>query len=183
MLGKKVALNIICLISLCSSELVFAQARKVKVQPGRNAGKPAMTYDLRASSGTQNNKTFNEVHLGLNWNLNDFMTWRNALFTRFGSEVKSVQGLDSSLLFSWTMGNEDRSSGLHLYAGPGVRLASEKYSAGTLDGGFVVRLAGLQLGAGAKHLTYFETRKDAENLTLPKNETQVYITLSGGGAF
>lgn len=141
----------------------------------------SLSYDLRASSGSQNGLSYNEIHLGLNWSLNEWLTWRNALFTRNGTNVKTVNGLDSAVLFSYRAQSDSGKSGLHLYAGPGIRMASDKYSAGTFEGGVSVRLAGLNIGVGAKQLSYFEGRSDIQGGALPKSETQYFITLSGGG--
>ncbi|MFP5518462.1 MAG: hypothetical protein ACLGGX_01060 [Bdellovibrionia bacterium] len=140
------------------------------------------TYDVRASSGTQNNRTYNEIHLGLNWSFSEFLTWRNSVFTRSGDQTKTVNGLDSSLLLSYDKTSKDNKFGFGAYVGPGVRLASDKYSAATGEAGIKIRLGGLQFGVGAKHLRYFDTRKDVDGVSLPKDENQLFITLSGGGS-
>lgn len=142
-----------------------------------------MTYDLTGSSGTRDGSSYSEVHLGLNWYLNEWFNWRNSLFTQFGSEIKTVNGLDSEALFNWESYTSNRSFGVELYAGPGVRLASEKSNAAFGKAGVTFTLAGLRLGGGVQALHYLEERTDKNENRLNKDEVQYFITLSGGGNF
>lgn len=140
-----------------------------------------ITYDISASLGEQNGKQYQEVNLGINWVMNSFLNWRNALFTRMGNEVTSVSGLDSSLRLQLTSINDDNTFGIHAFLGPGVRVATENYNAAFGEAGLIFKLGGIQVGAGLKSLQYFEGRTDKNKDPLPKNENQVFIILSGGG--
>lgn len=147
---------------------------------GQSSGS-RLTYDLGVSSGSINDRTYTEVNLGLNWFMTDWVNWRNAAFSRQGSGIESVQGLDSSLRFFGSSYTQGRGLGVDAFAGPGVRLASNKHSAVFGEAGLVFQLGGIRLGAGAKVLNYFENR-EIDNVSLPKNETQYFIILGGGGS-
>lgn len=144
---------------------------------------PTFTYDMSGSSGTQNGVSYSEIKLGLNWYVTDWLNWRNALFTRFGSNIKSVNGLDSSLLATYDLRNDSDTLGVQAFVGPGVRIASEDNNAATATAGVIFTLGGIRLGGGAQYLSYFKTRKDAEGLDLPKSDTQYFIVIAGGGSF
>lgn len=143
---------------------------------------PTFTYDMNLSSGTENNKTYSEVKVNLNWYLTDWLNWRNGVFTRFGSDVQSVSGLDSSLLAAYDVKNDSGTLGFQAFAGPGVRVASADNSAATAEAGVIFTLGGIKIGGGAKYLSYFKTREDQNNIALPKDETQYFIVLAGGGS-
>lgn len=140
-----------------------------------------ITYDISASLGEQNGQQYQEINLGVNWVMNSFLNWRNALFTRMGQDVTSVSGLDSSLRLQLTSINEESTFGVHAFLGPGVRIATENWNAAFGEAGLIFKLGGIQLGAGIKSLQYFEGRSDRNKNPLPKNENQVFIILSGGG--
>ena len=140
-----------------------------------------VTYDLSASFGEQNGSQYQEINLGLNWVMNSFLNWRNSLFTRLGSAVENVSGLDSSLRVQTTSMTDDNAFGFHAFLGPGVRIASQNWNAAFGEAGLIFKLGGIQLGAGIKSLQYFETRTDKNKDPLPKNEQQVFVILSGGG--
>lgn len=142
-----------------------------------------VTYDLTGSSGTRDGSSFSEIHLGLNWYMSEWFNWRNSVFTQFGSEIKTVNGLDSEALFNWDVYTSDRNLGVEFYAGPGVRLASEKSNAAFGKAGVTFALAGLRLGGGVQALHYLEDRSDKSENVLNKDEVQYFITLSGGGSF
>ena len=161
----------------------LAPARSMPYIETLPSSHPTFSYDVMASAGTQNNNTYNEVKLNLNWYVTDWLNWRNGVFTRFGSNIQSVSGLDSALLATFEAENESKSLGVRAFAGPGVRFASEDNNAGTAEAGIIFKLAGLQLGGGAKFLSYFKTRQDAQGIALPKDETQYFIVLAGGGSF
>ncbi|WP_413288332.1 hypothetical protein [Bdellovibrio sp. HCB337] len=173
-------------ILLASSLILFASTAMARSMPSMRtlpSTHPTFTYDVSASSGTENNNTYSEVKLGLNWYLTDWLNWRNAVFTRFGSNVKSANGLDSSLLASYEVINEERTLGFQAFVGPGVRIASEDNNAATATAGVIFTLGGIKLGGGAQYLSYFKTRKDTVGEDLPKAETQYFVVLSGGGSF
>jgi len=161
----------------------FASARSLPHIERLPSSHPTFTYDVMASSGTENNNTYNELKLNLNWYVTDWLNWRNGVFTRFGTNVQSVSGLDSAMLATFDMSNDANTLGVLAFAGPGVRFASANSNAATAEAGVIFKLGGLQLGGGAKYLSYFSTRKDTQNLDLPKDETQYFIVLAGGGSF
>lgn len=168
---------------LLSPDAVWAQRKSLPTIKSVPQNSKQFTYDLSASSGTTNGNNYSEVNLGLNWYLTEWLNWRNSIFSRFGSNIKSVSGLDSSILAGTQVFSDDRMFGVQAYIGPGVRLASEKNTAATADAGVIFTLAGLRLGVGAKALQYFETRQDSSGGNLPKSESQYYIVLAGGGGF
>lgn len=149
-----------------------------------SSGSSHVTYDLSASFGTYNEKTYNEATLGLNWYLADWFNWRNSLFSRFGGDIDSVTGLDSSARFQGSLETDGGGFGIHAFAGPGLRFASQNYNAVFGEAGLIFKLGGLRIGGGVKSLYYFADRRDSNtNLILPKNDNQVFIILSGSGSF
>lgn len=140
-----------------------------------------VTYDISASFGQQNGSQYQEINLGLNWEMNSFLSWRNALFTRMSPNVDNVSGLDSSLRLQLTSMTDDNAMGFHAFAGPGVRIATQNWNAAFGEAGLIFKLVGIQLGAGVKSIQYFEARSDKNKDPLPKNEQQVFVILSGGG--
>jgi hypothetical protein len=146
-------------------------------------GKPIFSYDVSGGTGSYNGNTYTEVHLGLNWPVYDWLNWRNALFTRFGSTIDTIYGLDSSLLLQKDFYTQGRGAGIEFSLGPGVRMANENNNAVFGQAGITFALAGIRLGVGAQALHYFATRIDKENTKLPEDEVHYFITLSGGGVF
>lgn len=141
------------------------------------------TYDLSGSSGTRDGASYSEVHLGLNWFMTDWFNWRNSIFTQFGTNIKSVSGLDSEALLKFDAYTQSRALGVEFYAGPGVRMASEQSNAVFGKAGVTLALGGLRIGGGVQALHYLEDRVDSNNNMLNKDEVQTFITLSGGGSF
>lgn len=162
-----------CLFLLCLTLSIRAFA-----QPGSR-----FTYDASGSSGTRDGSSYSEVHLGLNWYMDDWFNWRNSIFTQFGANIKTVSGLDSEALFKFDVYTENRGLGLEFYAGPGVRLADQKSNAVFGKAGLTLGLGGLRIGGGIQALHYLEDRIDSNNNMLNKDEVQTFITLSGGGSF
>lgn len=140
-----------------------------------------VTYDLSGSSGTREGSNYSEIHLGLNWFLNDNFNWRNSVFTQFGTNIKTVNGLDSAALLNYQAYTQSRKLGLEFYVGPGVRLATEKSNAAFAKAGLTFALGGLRVGGGVQALHYLEDRMDADGKLLNKDEVQTFIVLSGGG--
>lgn len=140
-----------------------------------------MTYDLGGASGSDNGDSYAEIHLGLNWFMVDWLNWRNAIFTRFGTDLPSVNGLDSSLLATLALETSGHGFGVELFAGPGLRFATANNSGAFVEGGMVFNLAGLHIGAGARCIDYYNNRYDNLGDPLAKNETQFFVILSGGG--
>lgn len=147
------------------------------------ASAAALSYDLGGSTGSVNQYSYSELHLGLNWFVIDWLNWRNAVFTRFGTNVESVTGLDSSLLATYSVATDGGGLGFQIFAGPGVRIASGNNNAATAEAGLVLQLGGLQVGGGARYLSYTDSRKDHFGVPLPKDETQLFLILGGGGSF
>lgn len=142
-----------------------------------------MSYDLTGSSGTRDGESFSEIHLGLNWFVEEWLNWRNSLFTQFGTDINTVYGLDSAALFNWQAYTQGRGLGIELFAGPGLRFANENSNAVFGKAGVTFGLGGLRIGGGVQAFHYFEDRTDKNNFVLNKDEVQYFITLSGGGSF
>lgn len=143
--------------------------------------KAEFSYDVSGSSGTRDGETVSEIHLGLNWQMSEYFNWRNSVFTRYGTDIKTVNGLDSAALFNFDAYTEGRGLGIELFAGPGVRLASENSNAAFGKAGVTFALGGLRIGGGVQVFHYIDDREDKAGNTLGKDETQYFITLSGGG--
>lgn len=142
----------------------------------------SLSYDLSGGSGSRDGETYSEIHLGLNWFVYDWLNWRNSIFTQFGSETKTIYGLDSATLFNVEAYTSNRSLGIELYAGPGLRLASENSNAVFGKAGVTLALGGLRIGAGVQANHYLEDRTDKNNRVLGKDETQYFIILAGSGS-
>ncbi|UXR64566.1 hypothetical protein EZJ49_15965 [Bdellovibrio bacteriovorus] len=141
------------------------------------------SYDLSGASGSRDGESFTEIHLGLNYFVTDWLNWRNSVFTQFGTDINTVYGLDTAGLFNYELYNSNRTLGIEFFAGPGLRFASENSNAAFGKAGVTFGLGGLRIGAGVQQFHYFEDRKDKNDNTLNKDETQYFITLSGGGSF
>ncbi len=139
------------------------------------------TYDVSGSQSTQNGNRYQEINIGLNWFLQDWLIWRNAAFQRQGDNTDSIYGVDTSLRLQQEWLNESRSLGFKIFGGPGARIASSDSNAYFGEAGVGIRLGGLMLGAGIKSLKYFSTREERDGTKLPKDENQVFFTISGGG--
>lgn len=146
-------------------------------------GRPVVSYDVSGGMGSYDGKSYTEIHLGLNWPVYDWLNWRNALFSRFGSSIETVYGLDSSMLLQKDFYTSGRGLGIEFSAGPGVRIANENNNAAFAQAGVTLALGGIRLGVSAQALHYFATRIDKENTTLPNDEVHYFITLAGGGVF
>ena len=130
------------------------------------------TFDLGLSSGSINDKSYTEIDLGLNLYFNPNFDFRNAIFSRFGSGVESIVGLDSSargIYFAEVDG-----FGFTSFLGPGVRIPSKGNVTPFLEAGLVLKAPGIGFGIGAKSLA------NSWVSSLP-NETQIFIILAGGG--
>lgn len=172
------------------SELFFcstAMAQRKYTYPSKgtvssSSSDSKFTYDVSASFGNYNDSNYQEINLGLNWIMGDYLNWRNSIFNRMGSGVDNISGLDSSLRLQTSAMTSDETFGFHVFAGPGVRLATNNWNAFFGEAGLIFKIAGIKLGAGVKSITYVENRKDKSNQDLPKNDQQVFLILSGGGS-
>lgn len=130
------------------------------------------TFDLGLSSGAINDKSYTEIDLGLNLYFNPNFDFRNAIFSRFGSGVESIVGLDSSargIYFAEVDG-----FGFTSFLGPGVRIPSKGNVTPFLEAGLVLKAPGIGFGIGAKSLA------NSWVSSFP-NDTQIFIILAGGG--
>lgn len=175
----KRALIVSCLI-LSISSMSWAQGRRATRSQGSDESL-GISYDISASVGNQNGESYTEVNLGINWALTESFTWRNSVFSRQGSTIESVQGLDSSMRYNYSARSQSGSTGVDAFIGPGVRLASREHNAGFAEAGVIFTLGGLRIGGGAKALSYFSDR-DTGLGPLPKSETQYFLILAGGGS-
>ncbi|GIL16497.1 MAG: hypothetical protein BroJett040_02480 [Oligoflexia bacterium] len=141
-----------------------------------------MTYDLGVSAGNYGGYSYTELNLGLNWYLARFLNWRNAVFSRFGSQIDSASGLDTSMRLEYRESSDDGDFGIHLFGGPGYRIASKTNSAAFLEGGAIFRFGGFSLGAGVKTFSYAQPGKDINGQELPRQDTNYFLIISGGGA-
>lgn len=158
-----------------------AQRRVRRASPSESSRR--WTYDIGASTGSYNGASYSEITLGVNYFFLDSFAWRNAVFSRFGSQSDSVLGLDSSLRYVYDSRSEPGDVGFTLFGGPGYRFASEKFSGAFVEGGGVLKLGGLSLGAGAKAIQYSNPGKRTDGTDMPKSDTVIFIILAGGGAF
>lgn len=140
-----------------------------------------LSYDISGGSGSHNGYSYSEIHLGLNWHVQDWLNWRNSLFTQFGSNMNTIYGIDTAALFEYSAFTQGRGAGIEFFAGPGLRFANENSNALFGKAGITFALGGLRLGASVQQTKYFSSRTDKSNNTLPKDETQYFITISGGG--
>jgi hypothetical protein len=104
------------------------------------------------------------------------------LFTRFGDEVDSATGVDTSLRYTF---NTDPHAlfGLGFFAGAGYRLTKTQDSGPFGEGGLLLRAAGISVGAGVKEIVYPSPGTDSLGGKRPGNDTTVFLILAGGGAF
>lgn len=114
---KKILLTIVVIFVL--PLIAMAQKPKDTTAPRET---PWFDLDISGTSGNYNGKSYSEVHLGVNLNFTDWLTWRNAAFKRFSSGgLQDVSGLDSSLRF--TLNNKFDGGGIKFFGGPGYRFA------------------------------------------------------------
>lgn len=132
-----------------------------------------LTFDIGLSSGTVNEKSYTEANVGFNYRFLDWMAWRNSIFGRFGSDIDSVYGIDTSLRGLASIG--DRQMGASAFLGPGYRFVTKGDNVPFVEGGVVLSVGGISVGGGAKALFNSAVRPGAEN------DSQFFIILAGGG--
>lgn len=163
------------MLLLLSSDL-FAQSIGV----GSKKESPFFDLDISGSTGSYNGQSYSEIHLGLNMNFTDWLTWRNAAFKRFGSAAgQDVTGLDSGLRL--TVHAPFDNGGIKFFAGPGYRWADpSQNNAAFGEAGLNVQLGRFSVGGGAKYLRYDRPRTDSAGNALKRDDISYFITLSGG---
>jgi hypothetical protein len=152
-----------------------------QAQSSKKSG-PTLTWDLGGASGSRNGASYSEIHLGLNWHLTDYLTWRNSAFTRQGGTQNSVYGLDTSMRFEQKFLVDNGVPTFSIWGGPGLRISEKKNTALFAEAGVQVKAGGLNIGFGAKTLSYIDPGVDGSGNSLSKSETIYSIVLSGGGA-
>lgn len=162
---------------------LFFVALPARAERGRQPASSAsdLSYDITFSVGTYDKEQYSEVNLGLNWYLQNWLIWRNALFSRFGSNIDSVTGLDTSMRFAQNFRSSSGTFGLDMFAGPGLRFASQNSNAVFGEAGLAFKLGGLYIGGGLKSLYYMNERKDSAGNSIPRNDNLFFIILAGGG--
>ncbi len=142
-----------------------------------------ITGDIGGSTGTNNGNTYQEVHLGVNLNFTDWLTWRNSGFQRTGSKIKEVTGLDSSLrlvLRTQFQGG----GGANFFLGPGYRWTSiSEYNAATAEAGLGFNAGGFGMSAGAKYLKYDKPRVNSDGEALKDEDVNYFVSISGNTSF
>jgi hypothetical protein len=149
----------------------------------RSRNHSTATYDLGLSTGNYSDHSYTEIQGGLNWYLLDSVAWRNALFTRFGSEIDSASGLDTSLRYVYNSPRDERGFGVGFFAGPGYRISNKENSGLFGEAGATVKAGGFAIGGGVKSISYSSPGKDSRGVELSKSDTVVFLILAGGGAF
>lgn len=143
---------------------------------------PTFTYDLGISSGTYNDKGYSEVQLGLNWSLLEHLIWRNSLFSRFGSGLKTTGGLDTSARFTYNTPRDEQGFGVGFFAGPGYRISDKENSGIFGEAGLTLKMAGFATGVGVKAISYNSPGTDSDGRQLSRTDTVTFLILSAGGA-
>lgn len=144
---------------------------------------PTFTYDLGASTGTYGDLSYTELEVGLNWYLQDYLAWRNSLFTRFGTGLDSATGLDTSMRLIYNSPLDPGGIGIGVFAGPGLRISNEENSGVFGEAGVTLKAGGFSIGGGMKSIYHPNPGKDTSGVELSKNENVVFLILAGGGAF
>jgi hypothetical protein len=134
--------------------------------------------DISGSVGNYNGVSYTELHLGVNLNLTDWLTWRNSAFKRMKSGSTQEQtGLDSTLRLSYDTGL------LNFYAGPGYRWSNMSDKNAILaEAGASIGVDRISLGAGAKYLRYDKAQFDAAGTQTKRDDFSYFVTISGGAA-
>lgn len=170
----------VLVVCLFLNQTANAQSRPRALKappPGSN-----WTYDIGASTGSYNGNNYSELHLALNWILSDFWTWRNSAFSRFGSNMTSAFGLDSSARLTLSSVG-DSGFGVNFFAGPGYRFSNNENSAAFAEAGLTLKLAGISVGVGYKGLYYTNPGQNSDGTNRPKGDSNIFLILAGGGAF
>lgn len=137
-----------------------------------------LTYDLGASAGSYGGQSYSEIDVGLNWYVQDWLNWRNAVFSRFGSGQTNA-GLDTSLRLE--SNNQGENFGLKAFVGPGYRFSTQELSAAFGEAGVIFRVGGLSIGGGLKAMYYPNPGLDSRGDRLSRTDTTYFLIVGGGG--
>lgn len=154
-------------------QMLFAQSTSKKV--------PLFDLDISGSSGNYNGRTYSEVHLGVNLNFTDWLTWRNSAFKRFGSggTEDDITGLDSSLRL--VLNTPFDGGAFRFFLGPGYRWADPSTkNAGFAEAGLGITVGKFSVSAGAKYLKYDKVQYASNGLETKRDDLSYFLTLSGG---
>lgn len=173
------------LLNLLTASQALAQQRFPRSGSSNSQSNPQgskLSWDLGGAFGTYGDFGYSEINLGLNWSLQDYLVWRNSVFTRFSSGGQSASGLDTSLRLQHSVSSQDGTYGLGFFGGPGYRISDAKYSALFGELGLRLKLGGLNIGGGVKAFSYSNPGLDRNGNQLPKTDTVMFLILSGGGS-
>lgn len=142
----------------------------------------SLSYEVGASQGKYNEKDYQEINLGINWRLNDYITWRNSGFSRTFEDQDPRYGLDTSLRLD--VESDTRAAvGAGFFIGAGYRF-SEKTNSGVLgEAGLKARGGGLRLSVGAKGVIYQNPEDLADGTAGKKEDISYFVNISGSGSF
>ncbi|AZZ37578.1 hypothetical protein CIK05_12510 [Bdellovibrio sp. qaytius] len=144
---------------------------------------PLVTGDIGGSSGNNNGTTYQEVHLGVNLNFTDWLTWRNTGFQRTGSKTKTFTGLDSTMRLVLRT-KFDQNGGANIFIGPGYRWTSDEVNNAVIgEAGVGVNFSGVGLSAGAKYLKYDKARVDTAGNALKNEDVNYFVNITGNTSF
>jgi hypothetical protein len=168
--------SIFTLSILLFSSVVWAQGSVASAVDD----KPFVEVDISGSSGNYNGQTYTEMHLGVNLNFTDWLTWRNTGFKRFGNTAaQETTGLDSSLRLG--VDKKFDAGAIKFFAGPGYRWASPSTkNALFAEAGATIQLGRVSFGAGAKYLRYDSAQFDSSGLETKRDDMNYFITVAGG---
>lgn len=169
-------------ILILVSAVLFSQISLAQLASSAAAesDKPFVEMDVSGSSGNYNGQTYTEMHLGINLNFTDWLTWRNTGFKRFGTTAaQETTGIDSSLRLG--VDKKFDLGAIKLFAGPGYRWSSPSTkNALFAEAGAAIQLGGLTLGAGAKYLRYDSAQFDSAGRETKRDDMNYFITVAGG---
>lgn len=158
----------------CFSPLVYAQ-RSTQAKEI-----PFFDFDISGSGGNYNGTSYSELHLGLNMNFADWLTWRNAAFKRYSAAAdQDISGLDTSLRV--ISDSKFENAGIRLFAGPGYRWTNHSDKNALFgEAGASFQIGRFGAGVGARYLKYDKTQLDSNGLPTRQDDINYFITLAGG---
>jgi hypothetical protein len=134
------------------------------------------SVQLGYSAGSSGGRSYSEINLGVGYYFERWLEFHNSLFASF-NRVTNIYGLDSSLrgVLDTGLGSLGR---LHVFAGPGYRIASEnQYNVLFAEAGVITSLMGFSFGGSVR--SFFYSMKGSGY----SDESQYSIILSGATSF